>query len=151
MNTKEAFEKRNRISRDFDRINKERNELYMLDDQLKRDCPHEVVVLFNDKNPRKKLIAGNCYCPACSRMIRVVKMEDLPKSIFGKSTVLDIRELSLIGDERTLMVIREDMYRNLDLYYGSMTDKMVLEGRLYDILADFEVKIDANTLRRQLK
>ncbi len=149
MSIKDIFKKRKQINEGFERVNHELVKLYAEDEQLKKDCPHSLVVLFNDNNPRKKLIAGTCFCPACNLKLQIAKDENLEKSVFGKSEIIDVRRLSLIANSETLNAIRDEIYNNIGEYIN--LPLFVLEDRMVDVLSQYEVKYDGSVLKRQLK
>ena len=149
MSIKDIFKKRKQINEDFERINHELVKLYAEDEQLKKDCPHSLVVLFSDDGPRKKLIEGTCFCPACNLKLQIVKKEHLKKSVFRKSEIIDVRKLSLIANSETLNAIRDEIYNNIGEYINLPLH--VLEDRMTSVLSPYEVKFEDKVLKRQLK
>lgn len=85
--------------------------------EIMLECPHELVVKIHNNHPRKMLIDGSYYCPACDMMLfNFSSYRKLAETQFKDSKVLDLVELSLLCDKDTLDTIKAEVLKNYDAY-----------------------------------
>ncbi len=149
MVTESVFRRREELENEYKKLNEQLVELITEEEALQERCQHSLVVFLNDDSPRRNPIAGTCFCPACTKTLQIIKEEHLEKSIFGKSDILDIRELSLLPNRETLKAIRDEVYDKYEIYYNmSLPD---LQSLMIETLSEYEVKHNGDTLKRQFK
>ena len=104
--------------------------------EIMSECPHELVVKIHDNHPRKMLIDGSYYCPACDMMLfNLPSYQKLSETQFKNSKVLDLAGLSLLCDRDTLDTIKSEVLSNYDEYSnGSDLEKLkeLLKTKEYD-------------------
>ena len=99
-------------------------------------CPHEIVIKYSDNHPRKLIVGGNYYCPICGKSIGTNNSEYFSKSAFKNSRVIDLKNISLMGNSETLHNIKKEVIGNMDLYYNSNATDEELANRLEEALKD---------------
>jgi len=102
---------------------------------LSQECKHDIVFKYNDKQPRKIVIDGYYYCPACGKVEEFIFKNQYLSSCFKNSKIISLTDLSLVGDKDTLMKIRDEVLDNLDYYYknNNLYDlRNTMEGKLKD-------------------
>lgn len=113
-------------------------------------CPHEIVVQMRDNHPRKMLIDGSFYCPACDRILVDTTISSIGVvKLFGHSKLLQLTELSLINNDKTLDMIKKEIIEHYDEYLsGQKTKKDLVE-----LLRSEEYTFDraTNQMRKVLK
>ena len=104
--------------------------------QIMELCPHEIVFKYNDNFPRKMIIDGTYYCPACSKTIKCIDKNQIINTSFNNSKVIPLLNLSLIGNEDTYDTIKNEVYSNLDFYYSSDTTIDEMSLKMEEVLKD---------------
>lgn len=94
--------------------------------KLMETCPHELVFKYNDNHPRKRVIDGHYFCPACGKIIICFNSNQLNETDFKNSRVISLMDISIQGTKRTLNIIKKEVSKNLNLYYHSNVDDSVL-------------------------
>ena len=136
MNNKMIFEESGRLGNE---IKIEKQKIEKLNEQcleLMDICPHEIVFKYINNHPRKAVLDGNYFCPACGKSIFFLDKEKLLESDFKKSRVIPLINLSLIGSKEVYSAIRREVYDNLDLYYSKDIDTEILSEKMEELLQD---------------
>ena len=146
MSTKKIFEETGRLG------NKIREEKKIID-KLHNDClkmmeicSHELVFKYINKHPRKMIIDGYYFCPACGKNIRCIDNEMLNKSVFSKSRIIDLTNLSLEGNKDVFSSIRKEVYTNIDYYYDKEIDEDTIASTMEKILFDKQTTYKSYTM-----
>ena len=140
MKTSEIFKESYRIEDETFKIYRKIDDLKAeyLDNQ--DSCMHEIVFKYTDNHPRKLMIDGNYFCPACDKVISCVHEEDIEDTIFKDSRVIPLTNLSLYGTPHIHAIIKSEVYYNMSLYYNfdiaieELANKM--ESKLMDYQSD---------------
>ena len=146
MSIKEMFEETgrlgNKIRKEIEIINNLHKEcLKMMD-----ICSHDLVFKYINKHPRKIIIDGYYFCPVCGKNIRCIDKEALNKSIFNKSRIIDLTNLSLEGSKDVFSSIRREVYANIDYYYDKEIDEDTLASTMEEILFDKQTTYKSYTM-----
>ena len=122
------------------KLNKEKYELKKkiayLDDKKKKlidKCCHELLFLFNDDTPRKRILIGKLYCPICDNIINVYDSYDnLDK--YNNSIILDLTNKNIELNRNILSTIKISVFSNLDFYYDKKIDNIDKEEKITDVI-----------------
>lgn len=144
MESKEIFEETGRIGneigkyrRKIETLNKEYLELTEL-------CPHEIVFKYMDNHPRKMMIDGTYFCPACGKIITCTNKDQINESPFKDSRVIPLINLSLLGTPGVHYMIRNEVYDNFDVYYDPNVSTLDLANKMEDVLKDYQYEYQSN-------
>jgi histidinol phosphatase-like enzyme len=111
--------------------------------KLSTNCKHELVFKINDNQNRKMVIDGNYYCPECGKLIECVFKNQYLYTEFKDSKIIDLSKLSLVGDTKTLMKIKDEVLNNKDFYYNCKNIneiRTIMEDKLHDFQYDYSKK-----------
>lgn len=151
MKTEEVFAETGRIGNEVIKIKKYLEKLNKRSKKIMDICPHEIVFKYNDNHPRKMMVDGNYFCPACGKTIRCIHSNDIKKSDFKKSRIIPLLDLSLVASKETYFKIREEVYYNMDYYYNPEVDvedqSYKMEKELEDLQSDYNKKSRGLTKR----
>jgi len=136
MNSKEIFEETGRIGNEISKLHKQLDKLNFKCLELMDSCPHEIVFKYKDNYPRKMLSDGNYFCPSCGKTIKCFSQDQLKQTVFEKSRVIPLTNLSLFGTPEVYHEIRNEVYDNYELYYDSKSNIKELSLRMEEILKD---------------
>lgn len=137
MKTISIIEQNKEIKKDIKKL-KEKIERYNHQlSKLQEECSHEIVFKYNDNHPRKMVIDGKYYCPACDKNIELVNKNQYLNSCFKNSKIISLTDLSLIGDIETLTKIKEEVLENMDFYY-KCNNMYELRNRMEHKLRDYQ-------------
>ena len=137
MKTIQVFEQSRDIEKEKIKLKEKINKLNFELLKLENECPHEIVFKYNDNHPRKMVIDGKYYCPACGKNIEFVSNNQYLNSCFKNSKIISLTDLSLVGDTKTLLKIKEEVLNNLDFYY-KCKDMYELRNRMEHKLKDYQ-------------
>ncbi len=99
-------------------------------------CPHEIVFKFYDDRPRKKLIDGNYFCPACGKMLQIIDKEHLKRTPFCNSRVIPLNDIYLREYSDELLLVRDEVFNNADIYYNKEITCDELSEKMENALKD---------------
>ncbi len=134
---RKIFEETERLEKE---LIEEQKKLEQLDKkllELTNICPHEVVFCYSDNHPRKMNIYGKYFCPACGKIVICTSYNQVRKTDFKNSRIISLK-LLLRGTEKTLTLLRNEVYNNLDLYYNPNINEDFLSGKMEDVLKSEE-------------
>ncbi len=117
-------------------LKKLKREIKQQEDEMRSSCSHEIVFKFNNNKPRKKIIEGYYYCPACGKWTIAATPDYFEHSSFKESIVIPLPNLSLRADEETFASISNEVQENMDLYYSSILTVEEMSARMEAILSD---------------
>mgnify|MGYP007069917306 CR=1 FL=1 len=100
-------------------------------------CSHEIVFGYSDNHPRKMMIDGSYYCPACGKLIRCYDHDDLLQGSFKYSKVIPLDYLFLYGTNEMLQTLRDEVFSNMDFYYSPDSSVDLLSHKMEDVLKEF--------------
>ena len=153
METKMIFEKTSKLGNEINELKKhlERNNNKCL--EMMEICPHEIVFKYNDNYPKKLIIDGSYFCPACGKTIRCIQEDEIKNTVFKDSRIIPLSNLSLFGTTNLYHTIRNEVYKNMNLYYHSDLSNEELSNRMEEVIKDQEIKDKkANkVLRKRIK
>ena len=138
MNTEEIFTETGRLG---NKIKEHHRALDLINERcfkLMDICPHELVFKYNDKKPRKMIMDGYYFCPACGRTIQLINKEDIKISPYKNSRIINLSNLSLTGIKETYSKIRHEVYYNMDFYYNNETTDYEIQDKMEKVLKDKE-------------
>ena len=141
METIKIIDQYKQIEQEREKLTKKLEHLNLEEQQLSKMCSHDIVFKYVDKHPRKMVIDGNYYCPACGKIKQFTSMNQYLTSEFKDSKVVSLTDLSLIGDVETLKTIREEVIDNFDFYY-KCSDGYELRNRMENKLKDHQHKYE---------
>ena len=151
METKKVFEETGKLGNEIGRLHKQLDNVNMKILELMEECPHEIVFKYTDNHPRKEIIDGSYYCPACGKYAHfIVAGQELP---FKTSIIIPLTNLSLVASSDLYRTIRNEVYMNMDFYYNSETPIEELTSRMESLLEDKQTKYESpvKTLRKTRK
>ena len=135
MNTIQIFEQRKEMEKEKEKLNKKIESINLKIIELTRICTHELVFKYNDNHPRKKIIYGHIYCPACGKNIEIFSKNQNQE--FDNSKIIDLTNISLINDIETLKKIKEEVLNNYDFYY-KCKDNNELRSKMENVLEKYK-------------
>ena len=138
METRKVFDETIKIDKEVTKTKKYLNMLNNKTNMLKEECSHEIVFKYNDNHPRKMIIDGNYFCPACGKTIRCIHNNDIKESRFKKSRIIPLSNISLLGTKEVYYLIRKEVFENMNYYYNKNIDIEDLSNRMENILIDFQ-------------
>lgn len=137
METKEIFEETGRLGNEIKRLNSEIQKASSKCMDIMNDCPHEIVFKYHDNHPRKMVMDGTYFCPACGKGISCTLARQIQSTKFKDSKIIPLDNISLVGDKETLSAIRNEVYSNFDFYYSDK-DINELSSKMAEALKDYE-------------
>lgn len=138
METNKVFEETSKLENEIKKLEKE---LEKVNNQLLVNmelCPHEIVFKYTDNCPRKLVIDGTYYCPACGKTIKCFMQDQIMYSAFKNSRIIPLPNLSLIGTSKNHDTLRKEIYSNMDIYYNSDYSVKELSSKMEEKLKDQE-------------
>ena len=140
MDTKKVFEETCKLDNEIGRLHRQLDSVNMKILGLMEACPHEIVFKYTDNHPRKALIDGSYYCPACGKQVNfVVEGQELP---FKTSRIIPLTNLSLVDSSDLYYTIRSEVYMNMDFYYNPDTPIEELASSMELLLEDKQTKYE---------
>ena len=136
MKTIQVIEQSKEIEKEKEKLKEKLKKLNSQLSILGEECPHEIVFKYNDNQPRKMVIDGNYYCPACSKNIEFIFKNQYLTSCFKDSKIISLTDISLVGDTKTLLKIKEEVLNNMDFYY-KCNDLIEIRNRMEHKLKDY--------------
>jgi len=137
MNTNEVIKKSVEIERDRTELKNKLKKINEIYSNIVTNCPHELVIKYNDNQPRKMVIDGHYFCPACGKNIECIAKYQYLSTEFKDSRIIDLNSLSLVGTTEVLKKIREEVINNRDFYY-KCKDSIEIKNRMEDSLFDYQ-------------
>ena len=135
MNTNQIIKKSVELEKEKNRLKEKLQKINIDCNKLMEECPHELVFKYNDNHPRKMIIDGNYYCPICSKNIELIFKNQYLDTCFKDSKIVYLDGLSLVGDTKTLLKIKQEVLNNIDFYYNSK-DINEIRNKMEDALKD---------------
>ena len=151
MKTSEVFKRVNRLSDEILEEHKKLSKLNLKCLEIMNLCSHEIVFKYVDNQPRKMIIDGSCFCPACGKTITCIKKDDIKTSAFRNSRIISLTHLSLIGTKEVYSIIRNEVYDNMDIYYNKKINENELSNKMEEVLVNRQQKYKALTKRRKYR
>ena len=150
METRKIFEETGKIGNEIGRLREKIEDLNIKYLEMTELCPHEIVFKYNDNHPRKMMIDGTYFCPACGKSIRCFGIDQIYDTPFKDSRIIFLSNLSLLGTPEVHRIMRNEVYQNMELYYNHELDIEELSSRMEEILKDIEQRYEshATTLRK---
>ena len=137
MNISQIIKKSAELEKEKNRLKDKLQKINIDCYRLMEECSHELVFRYNDNHPRKMIIDGNYYCPICGKNVELIFKNQYLDTCFKKSKIIYLDNLSLIGDSKTLLKIKEEVLNNIDFYYNSK-DINEIRNKMEDSLKDFQ-------------
>lgn len=153
MDTKKVFEETGRLGNEIHRLGKQLEKINKQCYEMMELCPHDIVFKYSDNYSRMLMIDGTYYCPACGKTIECMQKAQLQESVFNDSRVIPLTNLSLFGTSEIHYIIRNEVYKKMELYYNPKMEIVELSDRMEELLKDKEQKYDnyTKTLRKRKK
>ena len=138
MKTSETFKESYRIIDETFKIYRKINNLRSEYLNNQDECSHEIIFKYTDNHPRKMIIDGNYFCPACEKVIFCVHEEDINDTVFKNARIILLTNLSLIGTNQVHAIIKNEVYYNMDLYYNFDIDVKELSSKMEEKLINHQ-------------
>ena len=106
--------------------------------EVRELCPHEIVFKYTDNHPRKRLIEGTYYCPACGKLWKNFETDQIDSLPLKDSKVISLENISLLGTKENLDRIRTEVMNNQIIYYDSNISSQELALRMEEVLKDYQ-------------
>ena len=151
METRKIFEETGKLGNEISRLHKQLDSINMQILGLMEECSHEIVFKYNDDHPRKAVIDGSYYCPACGKYaLHVVAGQEIP---FKSSRIIPLTNLSLVASSDLFHTIRNEVYMNMDFYYDPEIPTEEISSRMESLIEDKQTKYESPvlTLRRETR
>ncbi len=136
METRKIFEETGKIGNEIGRLREKIEDLNTKYLEMTELCPHEIVFKYNDNHPRKMMIDGTYFCPACGKTIRCFGINQIYDTPFKDSRIILLSNLSLLGTPEVHQIMRNEVYDNMDVYYDSIIPIQELSSKMENILTD---------------
>lgn len=136
METRKIFEETGKIGNEIGRLREKIEDLNTKYLEMTELCPHEIVFKYNDNHPRKMMIDGTYFCPACGKVIKCFGIDQIYDTQFKDSRIIPLSNLSLLGTPEVHRMMRNEVYENMDTYYDSIFSVQELSSKMEDILKD---------------
>lgn len=151
METKKVFEETKRQENEIDKLKEQLKKVNMERSQIIDVCPHEIVFKYVDNHPRMLMVDGTYFCPACGKIIKCTRHEQIKNSSFKDSRIIPLTNLSLFGTNEVHQIIRNEVYQNMKVYYNPDSTLEGLSSRMEELLKDNEQRYDnqVKTLRKR--
>ena len=143
METYKIFEKTGSLGNEIKRL---QNELEIINLQclhMMKICPHEIVFKYVDNYPKKLVIDGTYFCPACGKTIQCIQEKELENTSFKNSRIVPLTNLSLLRSGKLYYTIRNEVYKNFDLYYDLDTPVEELSSKMEEVLKNQEQRYNS--------
>ena len=105
METRKIFEETGKIGNEIGRLREKIEHLNIKYLEMTKLCPHEIVFKYNDNHPRKMMIDGTYFCPACGKTIRCFGIDQIYDTPFKDSRIILLSNLSLLGTTEVHRII----------------------------------------------
>lgn len=142
MKAKDIYEVKDRLEQERQRKLLELEHVNQDIRELMELCNHEVVFQYHDNHPRKMILLGTCYCPACGKKLAITAETPIQETPFKDSRIIVLKNISLLGTEKTLRVLREEVKSNMDIYYSPNSNLEELSSRMEGLLQKQEYDYD---------
>lgn len=149
METKEIFEETGKLGNEIKKIHKKLDNINLNIINLMKICNHDIVFKFRDNHPRKMLIEGRYFCPACGKSEKTSYYTNIKDTSFCNSRVIPLDNISLLGTPDDLQKIRIEVYNNFDFYYNKEIDTSALSKKMESEMKDNEY--DYNKEKKLIK
>ena len=151
MKTKEVFFEVEKIYDDlYDEYEKIKNIRNKYTD-ITNMCSHEIAFKIVDNHPRKMMIDGTYYCPACGKSITCDYKEGFLLSSFKNSRIIPLINLSLNAEEEVFTTIRNEVFNNMAMYYNKNINTSILSNKMEEKLKDKQCDYMQSVLRKTKK
>lgn len=140
MEIKRVFEKTEEIEEKINNLKQQIQELNNQKKEIREICSHDIVFKYNDNQPRKMIVDGNYYCPACETSIECFQNNQIKNTPFRNSRIINLSSLSILGTKEVHHKIRNEVYQNIDLYYHSDYNVEELTDKMIEILEDYQIE-----------
>ena len=134
METRKIFEETGKIGNEIGRLREKIEDLNIKYLEMTELCLHEIVFKYNDNHPRKMVIDGTYFCPACGKAIKCFGIDQIYDTPFKDSRIIPLSNLSLLGTPEVHRMMRNEVYENMDTYYDSIVSIQELSSKMEDIL-----------------
>lgn len=153
METRKIFEETGKIGNEIGRLREKIEDLNTKYLEMTELCPHEIVFKYNDNHPRKMIIDGTYFCPACGKAIKCFGMDQIYDTPFKDSRIIPLPNLSLLGTPEVHRMMRNEVYDNMDTYYDPIVSIQELSLKMEEKLVDLQTRYEEPTkgLRKFLK
>ena len=152
MEPKEIFDESKKLNEEIEKLKKQIENINLQYHAMMEFCPHEIVFKYNDNYPRKMIIDGNYFCPACGKIITLSKQSNISSTQFKNSRVIPLVNLSLFGTPEVHNTIRQEVYSNVDYYYDKNRNVEEMSSKMESILQEQNINCDKNkTLIRKIR
>ena len=143
METKKVFEETGRLGNEITKLHQRINDVNLKCLEIMNDCPHELVFKYNHNKPRKLLIDGYYFCPACGKLIECIDKEHLKKSPFKNSRIIELKNIAILSTKDNLKLMRTEVYSNFDFYYNHKEEKRKIQSKMETVIkenqTDYEI------------
>ena len=136
METRKIFEETRKIEKEIGILREKIENLNIKYLEMTELCHHEIVFKYNDNHPRKMMIDGTYFCPACGKTIRCFGIDQIYDTPFKDSRIILLSNLSLLGTPEVHRIMRNEVYDNMDTYYDSIVSAQELSSKMENILKD---------------
>ena len=85
---------------------------------LQKKCSHKIVLVFDDHLPHKIGRIIDCFCPACGKRENLYPNDDIKKTVFKNSKLIDLTKLPISTLNENFFSILEHIFGNYDFYYN---------------------------------
>ena len=94
---------------------------------LQKQCPHKIVLLFDDHKPHMIGKTRECFCPACGKKESLYPTHQIEDTIFNKSKVIDLTRFPEGVFKNRFYSISERIFNNYNLFYDDIKDEEFTE------------------------
>ena len=136
METRKIFEETRKIEKEIGILREKIENLNIKYLEMTELCHHEIVFKYNDNHPRKMMIDGAYFCPACGKNIKCFGMDQIYDTQFKDSRIIPLTNISLLGTPEVHQIMRNEVYDNMDVYYDSIIPIQELSSKMENILTD---------------
>ena len=138
METKKVFEETIQFSEELKELKNKLVHLNQKRHDIMNSCSHEIVFKYRDNHPRKMVIDGKYYCPACSKTIQLFQNDQIKQTDFKNSRVIPLTNLSLMGSPQVYHAIRSEVMDHMDFYYDFVMPDEILSSRMEGVLKNMQ-------------
>ena len=143
METRKIFEETGKIGNEIGRLREKIEDLNTKYLEMTELCLHEIVFKYNDNHPRKMMIDGTYFCPACGKAIRCFGMNQIYDTPFKDSRIIPLTNLSLLGTPEVHRMMRNEVYDNMDTYYDPIVSIQELSLKMEDVLKENQYEYES--------
>ena len=144
METRKIFEETGKIGNEIGRLREKIEDLNIKYLEVTELCPHEIVFKYNDNHPRKMMIDGTYFCPACGKTIRCFGIDQIYDTPFKDSRIILLSNLSLLGTPEVHRIMRNEVYDNMDTYYDPIVSIQELSLKMEDVLKENQYEYESS-------